>query len=82
MSVLFGIIATIILGIIAVAVFSIWGIPFVVLLLVILGTYLVLGRQKDGSVGRLEHTKPREPTGIPRKGHGDAQTANERVGQG
>ena len=74
-------IALVVLGLIATAVFSIWGIPFVVLAAAILGGYLIAARRKDPSVGRLEHVKPKEPTGIPRKGHGDAQTSNERVGQ-
>jgi uncharacterized protein (DUF58 family) len=74
-------IALVVLGILAVAIFSIWGIPFVVLLLAILAGYLIAARRKDASVGRLEHAKPKEPTGIPRKGSGDTQTSNERVGQ-
>jgi uncharacterized protein (DUF58 family) len=73
--------ALIVFGLIATAVFSIWGIPFVVLFAVILTAYLVAARRKDASVGRLEHVKPKEPTGIPRKGHGDTQSSNERVGQ-
>jgi hypothetical protein len=73
--------ALIVLGLLATAVFSIWGIPFVVLFIAILGGYLIAARRKDPSVGRLEHAKPKEPTGIPRKGSGDAQTSNERVGQ-
>jgi hypothetical protein len=74
-------IALIVLGLIATAVFSIWGIPFVVLFLAVLGAYIVSARRKDPSVGRLEHVKPKEPTGVPRKASGDAQTSNERVGQ-
>jgi hypothetical protein len=74
-------IALIVLGIIATAVLSIWGIPFVVLFAAILAGYLLAARRKDPTVGRLEHAKPKEPTGIPRKGTGDAQTSNERVGQ-
>jgi uncharacterized protein (DUF58 family) len=73
--------ALVVLALIAAAVFSIWGIPFVVLFLVILAAYVISARGKDSSVGRLEHVKPKEPTGIPRKGHGDTQTSNERVGQ-
>jgi uncharacterized protein (DUF58 family) len=73
--------ALIVLGLIATAVLTIWGIPFVILFAVILAAYLIAARRKDPSVGRLEHSKPKEPTGIPRKGTGDAQTSNERVGQ-
>ena len=48
---------------------------------VILGIYLLNSRKSAGpDAGTIERGR-KEPTGTVRKGSGDAETANERIGQ-
>ena len=81
MPLLFAIIATVVVGALALALFSIWGLPVVVAAVIVLGLYLAIGRRGDGSVGTIEKQRQPEPTGQPRKASAGTETANERVGQ-
>ena len=82
MPVFFGIIATIILTVIAVVVFGVWGAPFSLIIGVLAILYVAKATKGDGeSAVKLERGRRTEPTGMPRHSSGSAQTANERVGQ-
>jgi hypothetical protein len=78
---LFLIVLAVVLSVGALLLFSIWGLPVVLLTILVIGGYLLIARRGDSSVGTIERAK-HEPTGVPRKARGDADTANERVGQG
>jgi hypothetical protein len=80
MPLFFAIAAGAALSVIALLVFSLWGLPFVVLAVAALLTYVVVARRQDGSVATIERGKATEPTGRPRKASGGAGTANERIG--
>lgn len=78
------IIAVLVLGVLAVSIFSIYGIPVVLLLLLGLGAFLLVGSKKKGGLselGTIERTKRHEPTGRPRPSTGNTDTANHRQGQ-
>ena len=77
----FGVLATVVLGVIAVVIFGVWGFPFTLILAGVVLAYLVSARKRDGSVATVERGRPQDPTGMPRKSPGGAETANERVGQ-
>ncbi len=81
MPLLFAIIATVVISALALALFSIWGLPVIVATVLVLALYVVMGRRGDGTVGTFEKQRQPEPTGTPRKASGAADTANERVGQ-
>ena len=68
-----------VLSVFALLVFSVWGLPVVVVVVVGLLAYLVAGRRRDASVGTIERGRRPEPTGRPRKASG-GETTNERVG--
>ena len=81
MAPLFTVIVVAIIGVISLLIFSVWGIPVVVLSILIGAAYLLFARRGSGpSVGAFERGKRIEPTGRPRKASGGADTANERVG--
>ena len=79
MPVFFAILVGAVLSVIALLVFSIWGLPVVAIVLVGLLAYVVAGRRRDGGVGTIERGRRPEPTGRPRKASGP-ETTNERVG--
>lgn len=71
----------IIVGALSVALFSVWGAPVVLLIVLGVVAYLTLGRKGDKSLGTIERSKRHEPTGRPRAASGSADTANRRQGQ-
>ena len=77
----FGVLVTVVLGVIAVVVFGIWGFPFTLIIAALVVAYVVAARKRDGSVATVERGRSAEPTGIPRKSPGGVETANERQGQ-
>ena len=78
---LFVLVLTIVLGVGALLIFSIWGIPVVIIALLMAAAYFLFFRAEGGrSIGVIERGKRVEPTGRLRKASGGAQTANERVG--
>ena len=77
----FGVLVTAILGVIAVTLFGIWGFPFTLVIAALFLGYIVSARRRHGSVATIERGRRQEPTGMPRKSPGGADTANERVGQ-
>ena len=77
----FGVLVTVILGVIAVALFGVWGFPFTLVIAVLVVGYLVAARQRNGSVATFERGRGTEPTGMPRSSSGGVETANERQGQ-
>ena len=70
----------VILGIVAVVLFGVWGFPVVLLAILVGVGYLIAARRSDSSIGTIERGRKIEPTGKPRKASG-GDTANERVGQ-
>jgi hypothetical protein len=69
------------LVVVAFFIFAWWGLPFLLVAGVILGIYLLNSRKSAGpNAGTIERGR-KEPTGTVRKGSGDAETANERIGQ-
>jgi hypothetical protein len=69
------------LGIVALFVLAWWGLPILAVAGVLLLIHVMSSRQSEGPrAGTIERGRT-EPTGTPRKGSGDAETANERVGQ-
>jgi hypothetical protein len=73
----------VVVGIIATLVFGVWGLPVFLVALVIGVGYVLLARRGSGEpVGTVQRGPRNEPTGVPRKARADAETANERVGQG
>ena len=77
----FGVIVIAVLAVLSVALLGIWGLPFSLLIGAAFLAYLVVARQRNGAVGTIERGAPIEPTGMPRKSPGGAETANERMGQ-
>ncbi len=76
-----GVLATVILGALSVVIFGIWGLPVMLVIVPAAIAYVLAARKRDGSVATIERGRPQEPTGMPRKAPGGADTANERVGQ-
>jgi hypothetical protein len=77
------IIGFILTALVAVAFFVLawWGLPFLAVAAVLFGLYVMRSRKTAGpTAGTIERGR-KEPTGTVRKAHGDAETANERVGQ-
>lgn len=70
-----------VLSAVSVALFSIWGLPVVMLTVLAIAGYLAVARKEGTSVATIERAKVKEPTGMPRPAAGAAQTANERQGQ-
>ena len=77
----FGVLVTVVLGVIAVVVFGVWGFPFTLIIAALVVAYVVAARKRDGSVATVERGRSAELTGIPRKSPGGVETANERQGQ-
>ncbi len=77
----FGVLATVVLGAIAIVVFGVWGFPFTLVIAAVAIAYVVSARKRNGSVATVERGRTQEPTGMPRKAPGGAETANERIGQ-
>ena len=57
-----------------------WTIFAIPLALVVAGVFLVRALGSGRGTSPVVSMPP-EPTGVPRSGHGGAETANERVGQ-
>ena len=82
MPVFFGIIATVVLTVIAVVVFGVWGAPFSLIIGVLAILYVAKATKSNGEPAvTMERGRRQEPTGMPRPASGNSQTANERVGQ-
>jgi hypothetical protein len=81
MSSFFGVIVLAVIGAASIALFGVWGFPFTFILAAFFVAYLLSARKGDTSAARVETGGTQEPTGMPRKASGGAQTANERVGQ-
>ena len=75
------VILMIILAVIAFFILSYWGAAIVLVLGIAFAVYTAVARKQDRSVATIERGARREPTGVPRSGSGDAETANQRVGQ-
>jgi hypothetical protein len=75
------ILAGLVLGVLSVALFSIWGLPIALLIVIGLAVALATAKKNDRSLGTIERTKRPEPTGRPRPASGSAETANHRQGQ-
>lgn len=75
------ILAGLVLSAVSVALFSVWGLPVVLLSVLAVAGYLAVARKDGTSVGTMERAKAPEPTGMPRAAAGGAETANERQGQ-
>ena len=70
------------IGIVAFFVLAWWGLPFLAIAGVLALIHVTASRQSEGpNAGAIERGRRQEPTGMPRKATGDAETANERVGQ-
>ena len=81
MPIMFGILAVLVLALLATALFTIWALPFVGAAAIAAVAYLLVARRKDPSVGAIERGRGTEPTGRPRQSRAGAETSNERVGQ-
>ena len=75
------ILAGLVLSAVSVALFSIWGLPVVLLSVLAVAGYLAAARKEGSDVGTMERAKVKEPTGMPRSASGGTETANERQGQ-
>ncbi len=75
------ILAGLVLSAVSVALFSIWGLPVVLLTVLVIAGYFAAARKEGSSVATIERAKVKEPSGMPRSASGGAQTANERQGQ-
>ncbi|CAA9470759.1 MAG: hypothetical protein AVDCRST_MAG30-89 [uncultured Solirubrobacteraceae bacterium] len=75
------IIAGLVLSALSVAFFSVWGLPVVLLSVLVIAGYLAVARKEGAPVVSMERAKPKEPTGMPRSAGGGAETANQRQGQ-
>jgi hypothetical protein len=80
MPLFFALLVGAVLSVVALLIFSVWGLPVVAVVVLALVAYLIAGRRGDGSVGTIERGRRPEPTGRPRKATGGAQPTNERVG--
>jgi hypothetical protein len=70
------------LGVVALFVLAWWGLPILAVAGVLLLIHVMSSRKSEGArAGTIERGRRNEPTGAPRKASGDAETANERVGQ-
>jgi len=70
------------LGVISLFVLAWWGLPFLAIAAVLALIHVMASRKSAGpDAGTIERGRRAEPTGTPRKATGDADTANERVGQ-
>jgi hypothetical protein len=70
------------LGVVAFFVLAWWGLPILVVAAVLALIHIMSTRKTAGpDAGTIERGRRTEPTGTPRKASGDAETANERVGQ-
>jgi len=79
-AVLFAVAMSVVLSVLALLIFSLWGLPVVAAILVVLVAYVVAARKRGGSAATIERGKHPEPTGRPRKGSGGTTTTNQRVG--
>ena len=77
----FGVLVTVIIGVVTVVLLGVWGFPFTLVIGALILGYIVAARRRDGSVATVERGRPMEPTGMPRKSSGGVETANERQGQ-
>jgi len=75
------VVLTVVLAAIAFLILSYWGAAIVLVLGIAFAIYAAVARGQDRSVATIERGARREPTGVPRSGSADAETANERVGQ-
>ena len=71
----------VIIAVVALFIGAWWGAPIALVLGVVAALYMARARKEDASVGTIESGRRNEPTGVPRKCSGGAETANERVGQ-
>jgi len=78
---IFLIVTAVILSVAALLLFSLWGIPFIALFVIVIAAVMLLARRRDPDSIRIERAT-KGPTGAPSKASGGAETANERVGQG
>ena len=70
------------LAILAFFILAWWGLPIALVLGVLAAIYIAQSRKSAGPrAGTIETGRRQEPTGMPRKSSGGAETANERVGQ-
>jgi len=70
-----------VVGIVSLFVLAWWGLPILVVAGLLAALHIAGSRKSAGpEAGTIERGR-REPTGAPRKASGDAETANERVGQ-
>jgi hypothetical protein len=70
-----------VLGLIAAAFWTLWGIPIAVIAIVVLVVLATRARKHDPTVGTWESGKGVEPTGTPRAASSGPETSNQRVGQ-
>ena len=69
------------LAVIALLVLAWWGLPILIVAVIILAVFLLSSRKSGGpNAGTIERGR-KEPTGTVRSASGGAETANERVGQ-
>jgi hypothetical protein len=70
------------LGVVALFILAWWGLPILAVAAVLALIHIMSSRRSRGPrAGTIERGRRTEPTGTPRKASGDAETANERVGQ-
>jgi hypothetical protein len=70
------------LAILAFFVLAWWGLPIAAVLGLLAALYIAQSRKSAGpGAGTIETGRRQEPSGMPRKSSGGAETANERVGQ-
>jgi hypothetical protein len=77
----FGVLVTVIIGVVTVVLFGVWGFPFTLVIGALILGYIFTARKRDGSVATVERGGRPEPTGVPRKSPGGVETANQRQGQ-
>ena len=77
----FGVLVTVVIGVVSVVVLGVWGFPFTLVIGALFLAYFISARQRNGSVATVERGRTTEPTGMPRKSPGGVETANERQGQ-
>ena len=73
--------AGLVLSAVSVALFSIWGLPVVLLTVLAIAGYLAAARKDGSSVATIQRAKVKEPSGMSRASSGGTETANERQGQ-
>ena len=72
-----------VLGLISLLVLAWWGLPILAIAALLAVVHVMSSRKAAGpDAGTIERGRRAEPTGTPRKASGDAESANQRVGQG